>query len=51
MPDTYTAPFVDGLFSVTESLDTPQEIKGAIDALHGCGKSAEAYHLILTCTI
>ncbi len=44
---TYTAPFVDGLFSVTESLETLQEFKGAIDALHNCGKSAEAYHLIL----
>ncbi len=44
---TYTAPFVDGLFAVTESLETLQEIKGAIDALHGCGKSAEVYHLIL----
>ncbi len=44
---TYTAPFTDGLFSVIELLETLQEIKGAIDALHSCGKSAEAYHLIL----
>lgn len=43
----YSTPFWDGVYSVTESLQTLREINGTMDALHECGKDAEAYHLIL----
>lgn len=44
---TYATPFWDGLYEVTASIDTVREIKTAIEALHGCKKDQEAYHLIL----
>lgn len=44
---TYATSFWDGLYEVTASIDTVCEIKTAVEALHGCKKDQEAYHLIL----